>query len=163
MLNMPNIPDMHFDALVSKFGIILPTEFKTAGSYVPAALHDRMVFISGQIPRSGELNVIAGRVGSDISPNEAYYAAQICAIRSLAILRYIAGGSLERVEKILRICVYVQCGDEFDDISSVADGASDLLISVLAGSGQHARTSLGVHRLPKKAAVEVDVVALLKK
>lgn len=161
-MNSPECCDDKFHRLAAKQGLLLSEIFSTAGSYAPVVLHEKMVSISGQVPRVGDAIAVTGRLGRNLSESEGYEAARICALRGLAILKDAAGGSLRNVHQILKISVYVQCDENFDEISAVANGASDTLVSILGTAGVHARTSLGVYRLPKNAAVEVEMTAILK-
>ena len=98
----------------------------------------------------------------DIALPDARKAASVCAMRALALLRQ-AAGTLDAIESILRITVYVRSGAHFTQHSEVADGASDTLCEVLGdGPGAHTRTSVGVLQLPKGAVVELDLVAALR-
>ena len=102
--------------------------------------------------------MVSGRVGEDVPLERAQLAAKISAMRALALLRQ-ALGSLDRVERILRITVFVQCAQTFTQQSEVADGASEILFRVLGDAGVHSRTSVGVCQLPKNAPVEIDLIA----
>jgi len=132
-------------------------EIRIGGNYVSAVEHDDEIYISGQIPRVGNTVLVTGRVGDDVSLDDARYAAKICTMRALAILRQSLG-CLSRVRKILRITVYVQSASDFTQQSEVADSASDLLHEIFASAGAHARTSVGAYQLPKNAAVELDMI-----
>ena len=133
-------------------------EIKIGGNYVPVVRHGKDVYISGQIPRVDDTIVVTGRAGADVTLHEAQLAARICAMRALALLQRSLG-SLDQIERILRITVYVQCTQDFTQQSEVADAASDLLYSILGEAGAHTRTSVGVFQLPKNATVEVDLIA----
>jgi enamine deaminase RidA (YjgF/YER057c/UK114 family) len=116
------------------------------------------VFVSGQIPRVGNEVVVIGSVGADVSVTQAQLAAKVCTMRALALLRQTLG-SLESISRILRVTVFVQSAPGFTQQSEVADGASEVLRSVLGEAGVHTRTSVGVVQLPKNAAVELDLIA----
>lgn len=131
------------------------------GRYVPVVLHAGQAWVSGQVPRVGETVAVTGRVGESVSLDEARHAARICALRSLTLLAQ-ALGSLDRIERVLRVGVFVQSGAGFTQHSEVADAASDLLHEVLGEAGRHARTAVGVYQLPKNAAVELEMVAAVK-
>lgn len=137
-------------------------EIRIGGNYVSAVEHDDEIYISGQIPRVGNTVVVTGRVGDDVSLDDARYAAKICTMRALAILRQSLG-SLSRIKKILRITVYMQSAADFTQQSEVADGASEILYSIFASAGVHTRTSVGVYQLPKNAAVELDMIVAVDK
>jgi len=116
------------------------------------------VYISGQVPRVGTTVQVTGRVGAGTSLEQARTGARISVLRALALLQQQLG-SLDRIQQVLRVTVYVQCADDFTQHSEVADAASDLLVEVLGPAGRHTRTSVGVLQLPKNASVEIDLVA----
>jgi enamine deaminase RidA (YjgF/YER057c/UK114 family) len=134
---------------------------KIGGHYVPVVRHGDQVFVSGQVPRVGNDVVVTGRAGAEVSLEQAQLAAKVCVMRALALLRQTLG-SLDDIERILRVTVFVQSAQGFTQQSEVADGASDLLHAVLGEAGMHTRTSVGVLQLPKNAAVEVDLIAAVK-
>ena len=107
---------------------------------------------------SQRICVATGRAGAEVSLEQARAAARISTLRALALLQR-ALGSLDQVDRILRITVYVQCTADFTQHSEVADAASDLLHTVLGEAGIHARTSIGVYQLPKNATVELELQA----
>lgn len=133
------------------------------GRYTAVVRQGDTMYVSGQIPRVGEQVAITGQVGEDgpVTLEHAQRAARLCALRALVLMRQ-ALGSLDRVEQLLRITVYVQCSASFTQHSEVADGASDLLHEVLGSSGTHTRTSVGVYQLPKNATVEMDLIAAVR-
>ena len=150
--------DSRFAAMEAALSLSFSGEIKIGGNYVSVVRHDRQVFVSGQIPRVGDSVVVTGRVGAEVSVEQARYAAKICTMRALALL-WQELGSLDRVSRILRITVFVKCSEDFSQQSEVADGASELLYSVLGDAGIHTRTSVGVYQLPKNAPVEIDLIA----
>jgi len=150
--------DERFQQAAAALGYAFDGEIKIGGHYVPLVRNGRDIYLSGQIPRVGDTVVVTGRAGAGVSLAQAQHAAQVCALRALALLQR-ALGSLDEVAAILRITVYVQCSDDFTQHSEVADGASDLLYQVLGTAGAHTRTSVGVLQLPKNATVEMDMVA----
>ncbi|SDD33234.1 Enamine deaminase RidA, house cleaning of reactive enamine intermediates, YjgF/YER057c/UK114 family [Variovorax sp. CF079] len=145
------------DQIAAELGHGFDGEIRIGGHYVSAVRDGRTVYISGQVPRVGSTVMVTGRVGEQVSLDEARKAAQICALRALAILRQTLG-SLDAIEKILRIGVLVQCTADFTQQSEVADAASDLMHRVFGEAGVHTRTSVGVYALPKNAAVELDMI-----
>lgn len=154
---MTHSRDELFVQAASELGHSFNGEIRIGGNYTSAVENDAEMYISGQIPRVGNALVVTGRVGADVSLDDGRYAAKICVMRALAILRQSLG-SLERVRKILRITVYVQCTSDFTLHSEVADGASNILYSVFGSAGVHTRTSVGVYQLPKNAPVEIDMI-----
>jgi enamine deaminase RidA (YjgF/YER057c/UK114 family) len=149
-----------FNEIAAALGYSFEGEIKIGGNYVSTARHDNQIFISGQIPRVGSTVVVTGRVGDVVTLEQAQLAAKICAMRALALLSH-ALGSFEKIEKILRVTVYTQSAMNFTQQSEVADAASDVFHDVLGETGKHTRTSVGVYQLPKNAAVELDLVAVV--
>ena len=133
---------------------------RIGGNYVPATEHRGLVHISGQVPRIGQTLVATGQVGGTVSLAQARQAASVCTLRALAILHQAHG--LDRVERVLKLNIFIQSAAGFTQQSEVADAASDLLADVFGAAGTHARTSVGVAQLPKNAAVELDLTVALK-
>lgn len=133
---------------------------QVGGNYLPVMVIGRTAHVSGQVPRIGSTVVVTGRVGDTVSLDEAQRAARICTLRVLAILEQACG--LERVERVLRLNVFVQSAPDFTQQSEVADAASNLLAQVFGPAGAHARTSVGVMQLPKNASVELDMTVALR-
>jgi len=150
--------DTRFEALAAEIGHRFDGEIKIGGHYVPVLRHGEWLYVSGQIPRVGDTILVVGRVGAEVALAEARLAAQVCAMRALALLRQSLG-SLDPISQLLRLTVYVQSAADFTQQSEVADAASDVLHTVLGDAGRHTRTSVGVFQLPKNAAVELDLMA----
>jgi len=149
-----------FQDIAKELGHSFDGEMRIGGNYVPVVENGAEIYVSGQIPRIENTVVVTGRVGGDVSLDQGRYAAKICTMRALAILRQSLG-SLGRIKKILRITVYVQCAPDFTQQSEVADGASEILYSIFGSAGVHTRTSVGVYQLPKNASVEIDMIAAI--
>ena len=145
----------------ARHGFDVDDPITVGGRYAPLARHGDLAYVSGQIPRIGERVAVVGAVGADVSLADARGAACISALRVLALLRRVTG-SLDAVDGVLRLGVYVRCTPDFTQHSEVADAASDLLMQVLGDAGAHARTSVGVLQLPKGAVVEIDAVASIR-
>jgi enamine deaminase RidA (YjgF/YER057c/UK114 family) len=151
-----------FEQVAAEIGHSFDGEIVVGGKYVSTIEHEDEIYISGQIPRVGSTVAVTGRVGAETSLEQGKLAAKICAMRALALLRQ-ALGDLSRVKKILRITVYVQSAPDFTQQSEVADCASEVLHSIFSSSGVHTRTSVGVLQLPKNAAVELDMIAVVER
>ena len=147
-----------FERVARAAGFQPDGEIRIGGHYVPLVRDGNTCYVSGQVPRVGDRVAVTGRAGGAVGLAEAQRAAILCALRALALLQR-ALGSLDKVQAVLRITVYVQCTEDFTQHSEVADAASDLLYEVLGDAGAHARTSVGVYQLPKNATVELDMVA----
>ena len=150
--------DARFAAAAKALGYSFEGEIRVGGNYAPLVRDGGLLWVSGQIPRVGDMVVVTGRAGNDVPLAEAQRAAKVCVMRALALLQRELG-SLDRVGRVVRITVYVQCAQDFTQHSEVADGASALLHEVLGEAGVHSRTSVGAFALPKNATVELDLVA----
>ena len=155
--------DARFEEQAQALGYRFDGEIKIGGNYVPLVRDGHHVYLSGQIPRVGDTVVVTGAAGAGAGASlaDAQKAAKVCAMRALALLQR-AVGSLDTVQSILRISVYVQSAPTFTQQSEVADGASEVLFAVLGEAGAHTRTSVGVLQLPTNATVEVDLIASVR-
>lgn len=151
--------DVRFKQACEQLGYDFDGEIKIGGNYVPLVRHEDQIYISGQIPRVGDTVVVTGRAGADVSLDLAQLGAKISALRAIALLQRSLG-SLDRIRRVLRMTLFVQCTDSFTLQSEVADGASELLFSVFGEAGTHTRSSVGVYQLPKNATVELDLIAV---
>jgi enamine deaminase RidA (YjgF/YER057c/UK114 family) len=150
--------DSQFLCEAQALGYSFDGEIKIGGHYASVVRDGAVLYLSGQVPRVGSEVVVTGAAGSEVDLAQAQKAAQVCALRALALLQRELG-SLDRVAAVLRITVFVQSAPGFTQQSEVADGASDLLYRVLGEAGRHTRTSVGVFQLPKDATVEIDLIA----
>lgn len=139
-------------------GVVLPKPAAPAANYVPYVITGNLVFISGQVTMlNGELHFL-GTVGDDLSVDDGYQAARICAINLLAQLKEACVGDLDRVQQVVKLGGFVNCTADFTDQPKVINGASDLIADVLGDAGKHARFAVGAPSLPLGVAVEVDGV-----
>jgi len=135
----------------------LPRVAAPVGSYVPAIRSGHHVLTSGQLPfQDGEV-VCTGKVGADVSIDEAAAGAAIAALNAVAAAAQVAGG-IDRISRVVRVCVYVNSAPGFHSQPKVANGASDLLAGIFGDAGRHARSAVGVAELPLDAAVELELV-----
>ena len=145
---------------LAELGIDLPEPAAPVAAYVPTVLVGNLLHVSGQLPFvDGKLMV--GRLGEDVDLATGRAAAERCAIMLLAQIA-AALGSLERVERIVRLGVFVASAAHFTDQPKVANGASELMEQLFGEAGRHARSAVGVPVLPLGAAVEVDGVVALR-
>lgn len=152
---------MSAEARLRELGIDLPQPPVAVASYLPFVIVDRTVFVSGQVPfRDGTL-AAQGSVGADVTPEDAAAEARQCAVNVLAQLR-AAAGSLDAIERIVKLTVFVASAPGFRAQPVVANGASDLIVEVFGEAGRHARAAVGVAELPLGAAVEVEAIATLR-
>ena len=148
--------DQIADRIAAELGHSFEGELVAGGNYIPVVRDGRTLYTSGQVPRVGTTVAVTGRVGDQVPLGKAREAAQICALRCLALLRRELG-SLDGIEKVLRVGVFVQCTADFTQQSEVADAASELLHRVFGEAGVHVRTAVGVYALPKNASVELEM------
>jgi len=147
-------------ARLSGQNIILPEPAAPVAAYVPAVQVGNLLHISGQLPFD-DGKVMTGRLGEDRDLEFGYRAARACGIMLLAQLKR-AIGDLHRVERIVKLGVFVNSAGSFTDQPKVANGASELMEQVFGEPGRHARAAVGVPALPLGAAVEVDAVVAIK-
>ncbi|NQU55662.1 MAG: RidA family protein [Rhodospirillales bacterium] len=139
-------------------GVEIPTPGAPAANYVPFVKSGNLVFVSGQITMSnGELKYV-GTVGDDLSLEDGYQAARICAINLIAQVKEACGGDLDRVKQVVKLGGFVNCTPDFTDQPKVINGASDLIAEAFGEAGKHARFAVGAPSLPLGIAVEVDGV-----
>jgi len=138
-------------------GIVLPHAAAPAANYVPGVVVHGMLYISGQIPFDEAGSLIRGRVGDDMTLKEGAEAARRCGIGLLAQINAVLG-TLNRVNRIVKLGVFVNSTADFTDQPKVANGASDLMVEVFGEKGRHARSAVGVAALPLGVAVEVDAI-----
>ena len=144
---------------LSDMGIELPQAAAPVASYIPLSVLDRSAHVSGQLPFvDGKL--VSGKLGTDLGIERGKEAARACALMILAQLEQ--ADLLDRVQRIVKLNVFVASSPEFFDQPKVANGASDLMVEVFGDSGKHARAAVGVAALPLGAAVEVDAIVALK-
>lgn len=143
-----------------ELGITLPTPAAPVASYVPVVLAGGFAHVSGQLPFiNGEL--VTGKLGNAVGLDRGQAAARACAIMILSQL-HAELGDLERIERIVKLGVFVCSEEHFHDQPKVANGASDLMEQVLGDAGRHARSAVGVPELPLGAAVEVDAIVAVR-
>jgi enamine deaminase RidA (YjgF/YER057c/UK114 family) len=152
---------MSIKAKLAELGLTLPEAALPVAAYVPAVRTGNLVFTAGQLPLvEGKIPFI-GKVGSDVTPEQAKDMAQVCALNALAAISLVA--DIDQIEKIVRVGGFVNGIPGFVAIPAVINGASELLIKLFGEvNGKHARTAIGVAELPLNAPVEVEMVVQLK-
>jgi enamine deaminase RidA (YjgF/YER057c/UK114 family) len=146
---------------ISSLGLSLPTAAAPVAAYVPAVKNGNLVFTAGQLPVVDGKLLKEGKVGRDVTAEEAKELAQICALNALAAISLVA--DLDQIERVIRVGGFVNCAPGFTAIPGVINGASEFLIKIFGDiNGKHARTAVGVAELPLNAPVEVEVIVQLK-
>ncbi len=147
---------------LKELGLELPAAAAPVASYVPTVETDGLLYVSGQISFAADGSLIKGRLGADMDVAAGQKAAERCALMILAQVGAALGGNFGRVERVVKLGVFVQCTPDFTDQPEVANGASDLFVAVFGEAGKHARAAVGVPALPRGVAVEVDAVLQLR-
>ena len=146
---------------LSSLGLNLPVAALPVAAYVPAVKSGNLVFVAGQLPLVDGKIVKEGKVGKEVTPEEAKAMAQICALNALAAISLVA--DIDQIEKIVRVGGFVNGAPGFVAIPAVINGASELFIKLFGDiNGKHARTAIGVAELPLNSPVEVEVIFQLK-
>ena len=147
-------------ARLAELGLTLPEAAAPVAAYVPVVVAGGLAHVSGQLPFvAGKL--VRGRLGEDVSLEEGYAAARACGLMLIAQLK-AALGSLDRVERVVKLGGYVNSAADFTDQPKVVNGASELMVAVFGDAGMHARSAVGVPALPLGAAVEVDAIVAVR-
>ncbi|GAA4363440.1 RidA family protein [Nocardioides caricicola] len=142
---------------LAALGLSVPEVAKPVAAYVPAVVSGDHVFTSGQLPmKNGEL-MLTGKVGGEVSPEEAKACAQQCALNAIAAVKSMVG-DLDQVAQIVKVVVFVASTPDFTGQPQVANGASELFGEVFGDAGVHARSAVGVPVLPLDSPVEVEIV-----
>jgi enamine deaminase RidA (YjgF/YER057c/UK114 family) len=147
---------MTADARIKELGIALP-EPKPVGNYVPGVVVGNLLYLSGQGPMRGGVPTVRGKVGRDLSVDEAYQVAREVGINLLGSARYVLG-SLDRVKRIVKVLGMVNSADGFGDQPKVINGFSDLMVEVFGDQGRHARSAVGMAELPMGIPVEIEMI-----
>ena len=151
---------MSIDANLAALGLTLPQPAAPVAAYVPVVIAGGLAHVSGQVSLADGA-LIKGRLGDDLTIEQGIAAAQACGLMVLAQLK-AALGSLDRIERVVKLGVFVNSTPEFTDHPKVANGASELLVAVLGEQGKHARSAVGVAALPLGVAVEVDAIVAVR-
>ena len=146
---------MTIEARLAQLGIDLPEAAAPVASYVPVVIEGGLAYVSGQLPFvDGEL--VKGRLGENVSPEDGQVAARACGLMILAQLK--KAGVLEKVRRVVKLGGFVSSTADFTGQPAVVNGTSDLMVEVFGDAGKHARSAVGVPVLPLGAAVEVDAI-----
>ncbi|WP_332763647.1 RidA family protein [Phenylobacterium sp.] len=145
------------EARLAAAGIVLPQPNPPVANYVPFVRAGSIVHISGQVSVDASGGV-RGIVGEDVDAETAKAAARLCGINLLAQMKAACDGDLDRVVRVVKLGGFVQAGPKFFEIPQVVNGCSDVMVVAFGDAGKHARSAVGVYRLPMNFAVEVDAV-----
>lgn len=141
---------------LTELGIELPEVVAPLAAYVPATRTGNLVYTAGQLPiQNGEL-VATGKVGTDVSPEQASELARLCGLNALAAVHALVG--IDSVVKVVKVVGFVASAPGFNGQPGVVNGASELFGAVFGEAGAHARSAVGVSELPRNAPVEVEII-----
>jgi enamine deaminase RidA (YjgF/YER057c/UK114 family) len=147
-------------ARLAELGIELPAVAAPVAAYVPAVVHGGLVYTSGQLPFVGGVLAATGKVGAEVSAEDARALARTCALNGLAAAADAAGG-VDRIARVLKVTGFVASAEGFTGQPGVINGASEVLREILGDAGIHARSAVGVAELPLGSPVEVELVVAL--
>jgi len=145
---------------LAALGITLPAPNPPVANYVPFVRAGDLIHISGQVSVDAS-GGIKGVVGTEVDAERAKAAARLCGVNLIAQMKAACDGDLARVLRVVKLGGFVQAGPDFFDIPQVVNGASDLMVEVFGDAGRHARSAVGVYRLPLNFAVEVDALVAI--
>ena len=144
------------EARLQELGITLPEAAAPVANYVANVVTGNLCFVSGQVTlQDGEIKHV-GKLGAEISVEEGYQAARLCAVNIVAQLKAACGGDLDRVKRVVKLIGFVNSTPDFTDQPKVINGASDLMVEVFGEAGKHARSAVSAGSLPLGVAVEVE-------
>lgn len=146
---------------LASLGVTLPQPNPPVANYVPFVRSGDLVHISGQVSVDAG-GGIKGTVGQEVDLETAKAAARLCAINLISQMKAACDGDLSRVVRVVKLGGFVQAGPDFFDIPQVVNGASDLMVEAFGDAGKHARSAVGVYKLPLNFAVEVDAVVQVR-
>ncbi len=142
-------------------GIVLPSAPVPVANYVPFRVAGNLLYVSGQGPRQADGSYTIGRLGRDISIEDAYQAARRTGLNLLAVAK-LALGDLSRIEAVVKLLGMVNAEPDFGDHPKVINGCSDLFVEVLGEAGRHARSAVGMGSLPNRMPVEIEAIFLIR-
>ena len=144
------------DQRLKELNIELDDASVPAGSYVPYVITNNLVFISGQLPFINGQLTIKGKVGDNVSFDDAVKMSEACAKALLSQLKAACNGNLDKVNKVVKLGGFVASAPNFTDQPKVINGASDLIVNIFGDKGKHSRFAVGVAALPLNVPVEID-------
>jgi enamine deaminase RidA (YjgF/YER057c/UK114 family) len=148
---------INYEKRMDELNVRVPELPPAAGAYVPAVRSGNLVFCSGQGPYREGAMAFVGRVGREVTPEQAYQAARIAVLNCLAEARTLIG-SVNNIRRVVQVRGFVNSASDFHEQPKVINGASDLLLEIFGEAGRHARAALGTSNLPSNIPVEIELV-----
>ena len=149
---------MNFEDKIKELQIELPEAKAPVGSYVATKIIGNLLYISGQISMNSKGELIKGKVGKDLTTDEAYKAAERCGLSIVAQVKKACDGDLSKVKSCIKLTGFVNSTEGFTEQPKVINGASDLIASVFGEAGMHTRAAVSTNSLPLGVSVEVDAI-----
>ena len=153
---------MNFEDKIKELKIELPEAKAPVGNYVATKKVGNLIYISGQVSINSNGELIKGKVGKDLTTDEAYKAAERCGISIIAQVKNACDGDLSRVKSCIKLTGFVNSTNDYTDQPKVINGASDLIASIFGEAGMHTRAAVSTNSLPLGVSVEVDAIFELK-
>lgn len=148
---------MSIEEKLASMGLALPNLPNPVGNYRPAKRVGDLVFTSGQTARINGVRRFVGKVGREVSDDDAYLSARDATLNCLACAGWAAGG-VDRIRQVIKLTGFVNCVDGYEKQPAVINGASDLIEALFGEAGAHARTAVGVNALPSNVSVELEII-----
>ena len=149
---------MNYEDKIKKLKIELPEAKAPVGSYLATKISGNLLYVSGQISMNSNGELIKGKVGKDLSTEDAYKAAERCGLSIVAQVKKACNDDLSRVRSCVKLTGFVNSTDDFIDQPKVINGASDLIASIFGDAGMHTRAAVSTNSLPLGVSVEVDAI-----
>ena len=149
---------MNFEDKIKELQIELPEAKAPVGSYVATKIVEKLLYISGQISMNSKGELIKGKVGKDLTTDEAYKAAERCGLSIVAQVKKACGGDLSKVKSCIKLTGFVNSTEDYIEQPKVINGASDLIASIFGEAGMHTRAAVSANSLPLGVSVEVDAI-----
>jgi enamine deaminase RidA (YjgF/YER057c/UK114 family) len=149
---------MSFEEKIRELKIELPEAKAPVGSYVATKISSKLLYVSGQISMSSNGELIKGKVGKDLTTEDAYKAAERCGLSIVAQVKKACEGDLSKVKSCIKLTGFVNSTEDFTDQPKVINGASDLIASIFGEAGMHTRAAVSTNSLPLGVSVEVDAI-----
>ena len=149
---------MNFDDKIKELEIELPEANAPVGSYLATKIVGKLLYISGQISMNASGELIKGKVGKDLTTDEAYKAAERCGLSIVAQVKNACNGDLSKIKSCIKLTGFVNSTEDFIEQPKVINGASDLIASIFGDAGMHTRAAVSTNSLPLGVSVEVDAI-----
>ena len=149
---------MNFEDKIKELQIELPEAKAPVGSYVATKMVGKLLYISGQISMNSKGELIKGKVGKDLTTDEAYKAAERCGLSIVAQVKKACDGDLSKVRSCIKLTGFVNSTEDYIEQPKVINGASDLIASIFGEAGMHTRAAVSANSLPLGVSVEVDAI-----